>query len=481
MSSRRRKKSFKRIFRHKLFRTRNIFSLICILFTFAFLIFLIKTKILPYKYNICFIIILFIICLISIILINAHKKIVLRILGYILMSLCILFDFIGFYYVVNVDSFIDKKFHEENSYYKTNYYIIARKDKNYDEKDIKGSIGVYQESVYLDDAINRLQSKFSIKEVKIDDLNKLMDSLNNGLVNFALIDRTTYELLFVLSDSYSKVDYSVLYDLDLYTKKGKKKKALTNVYNIFIGLKDYYGVMDYSMILTLNMEKKEMLYTIVPSNYYFSVSNKMLKKDSFKYMDLDGENALISSLEDLLEINIDYSIIIDSNQLVPIINYFNGIKFCSDFQYTTTKNSFDTDSKTYMVKKGCERIYGKEALAIIREKDVYSNSEVIRYLNYKEITRGIVKSLFKKKSLLHLNETMNLFNNLYDTDISKNVVLSFISEFISDSKNYISSYQLLTGNIGIDKVRFSNLYELVTYPDSNSIKDCVKSIKETMN
>ena len=85
----------------------------------------------------------------------------------------------------------------------------------------------------------------------------------------------------------------------------------------------------------------------------------------------------MKSLEQLLNIKIDYYVKVRTNSLVGVVDTLGGITFCSDKSFYTTHatilDSYDdsTGNKLY-VEKGCKNYNGVEILTISRERLAYS-------------------------------------------------------------------------------------------------------------
>lgn len=483
MASERKRKSFKRILKHKIFRTRNIFSLFCIIFSIVFFIFLILLGLLPDIYLVIVFIVLFTLNFFGISFLNAHRKFWLKVIGGIIITLCLLFDFLGLYYIVNTDNYLAEEFNQGKLYNKNSYYIIANKDKDYSENDIDGYIGTYVETSNLADALVKLESKFSLKEKQYNDLDILLGELNTNLINFILIDQATYEILFSISNVYHKADYSIIYDFDLFTKKKVNDSSIRDSYHIFIKGLDSYGIMDYNMIVSMNRISKEILITNIPKDYYFEVVGKQSRNDVIQYMGLYGEDVDKKSIEKLLDISIDYSVVVDSKKLVSLVDYLGGVDFCSDSDFITTHalslNSFDEGNKLY-VKKGCQNLSGMEVLSVARENNVFINGNINKQDSCQKLIKAIFNQISKPRTLLHYNETLNNFSSLFETDIPKDVFLAMVREVLLNGKKWTYSIRSLTGITGIDKVHLSNMLSQVIYPEPSSVSITSKKMKEIM-
>lgn len=484
MSSRRRKKSFKRILKHKIFRTRNVFSLFCIIFSIIFLGSLLLLSIIPFYYFILIVFISLVLNTVAIVFINVHRKKVLKVIGSVLIGVLILVNLLGLYYVVNTDNYLNEKFGYKNSYLKQAFYILSRKESNYVESDIHGNIGIFQESYHSEEAFSKISDKFSVKGKPYSNLSIMFQDLINGVVDFLLMDQASYDVFFSLSNNYHKNDYTILHEFDLFSKKEKSNTTKKDSFQVFVGLKNTTGIMEYAMILSVNRIEKKVLVTNIPNNYYFSVSGRDSIQDSLMYMNLYDQDSLIDSLEGLFNISIDYSIILNLEQFSKVIDYLGGISYCSDYEYTTTYSFYRNLSKEgdkVVVNKGCQMIHGKDALAISREVLAFPEGEKTRGENGKQIIESTLNRYIQFKVLTHFNEVLNLSKDLFETDIPRELFIDLTRDLVFHKNSWISSQQTLTGMPSINLVYHSNLNDQVLIANESSILMITENIKKVCN
>ncbi|MBR2828528.1 MAG: LCP family protein [Bacilli bacterium] len=484
MSSGRRKKSFKRILKHKIFRTRNIFSLFGIIFSSIVLIYLLLLNIIPSSYYILIVLFVLIFNIIGIAFINAHRKKVLKIVGSVMIGFVILFNLFGLYYIVNIDNYLNEKFSYKDSYFKQTHYVLSRKESNYVESDIRGNIGIFQESSHSDEAFSKLSSQFSVKRNNYSNLSLMFQDFSKGVVDFLLMDQASYDVFFSLSKDYQKNDYSILHEFDLFSKIENHANSVKDSFQIFVGLKNSSGIIEYAMILSVNQLNKKILITYLPNDYYLPVYGRDSIQDSLLYLNLYDDNCLIDSLEELLNVSIDYSVIFDVDHFSKLIDYLGGITFCSDYEYTTTYSSYRNISKEGekdFVGKECKLIHGKEALAISREVKAFPEGEKNRGNNCRQIVESTLKKFFQFKVLSHFNETLNLSKDFFDTNISRDTFIDLVKNLFFYKNSWSSSYQILTGTPSKALVYHSNLEDQVILSNESNVLTASENMKNVMN
>jgi len=483
-TSKKKRKSNKRLLKHRILRKRNILSILSLIVNIILVIFIFIMDILPLKYNILIAIAILLIIFLSTILINVHKKIVLKILGTIILIFSIISSIFGIYYLNSTNKFINESFVSKDSYLKNTYYVLSKKSDNLKETDITGTIATYSETTNLNGALEKLNSKHQVTEQQYDDIGTTFQNLNNGTNKFMLIEKASYEIVFSIDTTLSKENYNILYEFDTYTKKKASKSTNTENFNIYIGGTDFAGLMDFNMIVSVNTNTHQVLLTSIPRDYYIEVAGKNGRYDKLSFMNAYGPEINKESLENLFGINIDYSLTIDTNSLVTVVDYVDGIEFCSDYAFTTThalvQGTFNDSGQKLTVKKGCQSLNGIEALTVARERNAFSGRDRVRQENCQKIMLAIIKKVASTDTLLHYNETLNTLGSLYKTDIPKKVVTTIAKDIINNGNEWNFTTQSVDGVDTHNKVHLSNMTDWVMDPDYNTVMNASNAIQETL-
>lgn len=140
--------------------------------------------------------------------------------------------------------------------------------------------------------------------------------------------------------------------------EARKKNANTKRFNIYVGGADFANYMDFNMVATINTETHNILLTSIPRDLYLKVAGYDDERyEKLSFMNLNyGYESNRDSLAQFLNTDINYTLLINTDSLVTIVDYIGGIEFCSDYEFMTThalvKDTYnDTVGKKLYVKK----------------------------------------------------------------------------------------------------------------------------------
>lgn len=484
-STKKKKRSIKKMLKHKTFRMRNIFSLFSFITVVMLIIFIVILDILPTNYNVLIGTFLIIIDLLGIIFINVHKKIILKIFGWLLLIILASGSIFGIYYLDSTNKFINKSFVSTNTYTKNTYYVLAKKSKKFKETSIEGTIGVYKETVNINKALEKLKETHEINSQEYEDIGALFSSLNADANNFILVEKSSYEIVFQLDKELSKNDYEIVYEFDLFTKRKASNSVNYDNFNIFIGGTDFAGLMDFNMIASVNMKNHQVVLTSIPRDYYIEVAGKNGAYDKLSFMNTYGPTTNKESLEKLFGIDIDYTLTVNTTSLVTVVDYIGGIEFCSDTTFTTThamvNNTYNDRGTKLTIRKGCQRLDGIAALTLARERNAFAGRDRVRQENCQKIILAIFKELVSTNTILHYNETLNTLGSLYETDLPKEVITNIAKDILNNGNKWDIKTQAVDGTDGHAKVHLSNMTDWVMFPNQETVESASASINGLMN
>lgn len=462
-----------------------VISVMSFLLTLLLLVFLKRIDILPLKYFLLITIIIFFINFIGILFICFKNKI-LKVIGYIVITLLIIFNCIACYYIKTTDNFLTKSFTNIiNKYTSTFVVVTLNNDEIKDINDIKDKkIGYYKEIPNINSALNELND-YNIDKVEYSDLNKIMDDLTNNNIKFILLEENLYNLIFDLNKTLNKKDYKILYKFNLTFEEEIDSDENMEAFNIYIGGTDFTKQFyDFNMIVTINKKTNKILLTSIPRDYHINVYGKDAS-DNLGYHGIWGINTTIGSLEQLFNINIDYYLKINTNSLVELVDLLGGITYCSDETYTTTHStildSYDDSKGTKLyVKEGCKDYNGVQILTIARERMHVTGGDAKRQQNCQKILISIFNKVMTFDSLKNYNKLLDSVSNLYTTNVSKDIITSFIKDRLSNNTKWTINSQSVTGNGSKGYVHLSNYIDYITIPDMDSVTNATNKINQAL-
>lgn len=101
--------------------------------------------------------------------------------------------------------------------------------------------------------------------------------------------------------------------------------------------------------------------------------------------------------------------------------------------------------------------------------------------NLEKIVVAIFKKLISTDSIIHYSETLNTLESLYETDISKEIVTSFLKNILNNSDKWQITTQIVSGEERFEKVHLSNMTDLVINPTYDTIDQASTKIKGLLN
>lgn len=470
-----------------------IISIILILLNIILFIFIHDLDILTTKYYFLLFGIILILEILSILLIISKKKIT-KILGYIITTILIIFNICSIYYVKVTDNFFDKSFNNDKMEYTNTFYIISKKGSTNTLENITDSnLGYYIDTPNIEEALTELSHKYKVNSIKYDNITTMFNKLDT-YINYILIEKNVYNYILETDKTLNKDNYQILYEYTLTFKENtiNDENSTTDIdktntekdnINIYIGGTDFTNQLyDFNMVVSINKKTHKILLTSIPRDYHIPVYGKGGRRDNMGYHGAWGITTSLKSIEQLLNIKIDYYVKVRTNSLVGVVNTLGGITFCSDKSFYTTHATIvdsyndSTGNKLY-VEKGCKNYNGVEILTISRERLAYSGGDRQRQKNCQNILISIFNKATSPSIIKNYQSILNSISNLYTTSIPKSLITDYIKDIIDNNTKWAFNTQSLDGYDSSGYVHLTNYVDYVMMPYQSSINSVSYNIK----
>lgn len=462
----------------------NIFSkIVGIIYLIVYILsvfLLIKLDVLPNKYLIPFLIIsiLFSIILLLILLIKKIKwkiKIIFSIVSILLIIICCF----GSYYLYSTINFMNNIDKNKTEY--EEYYVVVKNKSSYKSlKDIKNS------NIYI---LNSSEEKYMLAQKKLSKKINITYKNSNSIEDlFKKVNDNN--IIFISSNIYSILSESN-YNINKFTKiistikiKSKKQEITKSVnvsnspFNIYISGTDTSGSIsrvarsDVNMVATINPINHEILLTSIPRDYYVKLHTSG-SYDKLTHSGIYGINETVTTIEDLLQIDINYYVQVNFTTVIKLVDVIGGITINSDYAFTTHGMG-----KKYTFVKGINNLNGEQALAFARERKSFKDGDRQRVKNQQIILSAIIQKVSKSSTILSkYNNILNSLNDSLDTNINSNDFKLLIKKQINDMSDWnIEKISLL----GIDSRAITYTYGVqnlyVMKQDDKSVLEAINKI-----
>ena len=436
----------------------NIISSI-LYFIFCFIALLLtinifKLNMLPFK--ITFFIFAFgIICILIFGFLCLHKKIKwkIKVISDVILLLLSLILFFANHYIDRTIAFF--KNITDNNYEVENYYVLVLKESEIvNEKDLLDKKVGYVGSLGNNDkALEELKSKVVFETVN----NKSIFDLGNSLLKkqddaILLADYHKAILDEQIEDFSDKV--KIIYQFSI-KKETKVESNAVNVtkdsFNIFLSGIDTYGEIDsiarsdVNMIITINPITKQVLLTSIPRDYYVELSCYN-EKDKLTHAGMYGIDCSIGTIENLLDIDINYYVRVNFSSLIKLVDVLGGVDVYSDYAFNTYG---------YQFNKGYNYVNGEYALAFSRARYNFIDGDRQRVKNQQAVITAIANKAMSPTILSKYTSILEALKDSFQTNMGMSDIqklakfqidkmpkwnIASISVNGSDSENYTYSY-----------------------------------------
>ena len=437
-------------------------------------------NILPVKYFAYLIGGVFVINLIILSLLSAKKK-GKRVFGFLLSILLIIVEALGISYELSTIDFFNNF---GNANYKTeNYNVIVWESSYTDIKQLNNkTIGHlnYDKSDGLKKAIQKLNKIITYKKSKYDDIGELTTDLSKQNIDAIILEDSQLEILEEENiDLFNSLTIINKIPVKVQVEDIKKEVNVTNnSYNIYISGIDTYGKItrvsrsDVNIIATVNPTTHKILLTSIPRDYYVTL-RKYDSKDKLTHAGIYGVETSVGTLEDLLDIKINYYIKVNFTSLIKVVDALDGIEIESNYSFTSKDG--------YYYKKGTNYLNGKKALSFVRERQAFEGGDRIRGQNQQIVLSAIINKAASPLIISKYNDLLAAVDGSFMTNMTEENITKIIKTQLKEQASWQIDSISLDGKDAFDytySYRNNKLY--VMYPDKESITSAKSAIESTM-
>lgn len=451
-----------------------ILSIICI-FTIKGL------NMLPNKYFIIFVSVMFLFNLIGLLLYTKKKW--LNIIGLVISIITIIISIIGYYYGSETIDYLKHSFNND-SVEISEYGLYVLKKNNFELNNIK-NFG-YLNDEFAEKAVKELKSRTNAEELSYDDMYTLSNDLKDNKLNSMLLDKTYYNML-LDENEISEDDVKLIYSFNIEVEKKVTKQSVETLkpFNIFLSGSDarsnYIASKtrsDVNMIISVDPKKKTILLTSIPRDYYVSVYGKTGLKDKLTHAGIYGIDTSVKTVENLFDINIDYYIKVGFSSVIEVVNLIGGIDIESDKAFVS--HCGDGGAIKTNVKKGMNHFNGGEALSYARERYAYALGDRHRILNQQQVLEAVINKVTTDKSvLLKYDKLLKSLRKLYKTNIPSELISLLVKNQLEDMSGYKIERQSVSGSdASMNTYTAPSKKRYVMIPYEKDVKRASENIKK---
>ncbi len=472
----------KRVKKKKINLIYKIISVLLILISIIFIGILLYLDLLPFKYFSIVAISIIVFALFNALLLNLKRlKTKVKSVVSIFSIIAILIMSIGSYFMSKTINVLANN--NDAKYKLENYSIIVLKDSKYkDISDIKNEkIGYYENSVGSNDAKEYLSKKTSVKFDSYKDATSLITDLLNKDINVIMLEDSIKS---VISEEISELDdkVKVIYTFDIkinVLSTLKDVDVTEEPFAVYISGIDTYGEIssvsrsDVNIVMLVNPKVHQVLLISIPRDYYVKLHGTTGYKDKLTHAGIYGIDMSIKTIEDLLDLDINYYLKVNFTSTIDIVNALGGLEVYSDYTFVSYSG--------YSFKKGYNKVNGEQALDFARTRKAFASGDRQRGKNQQALIEAMIRKATDKSIITKYSSLLDAVNGKYQTNMSMKKITSLIKKQLDSMKPWtITSYSLT----GTDSTNYTYTYNQLLYvmePDMNSINEAKSLIGKVLN
>lgn len=339
---------------------------------------------------------------------------------------------------------------------------------------------------YVAEYVNILEGDNGLDTSIADDFQTLVENLYNGDSAAIVMDTMDEIYLSGLHEDYQdETRVIATYEIEVEntsttTSTTPSSTKVPDVMNIFVSGIDTYGSIttvarsDVNMILTINFDTHEILMTGIPRDYYVTLHSKQAE-DKLTHAGNYGIEESVSTVEDLMGMEIDYYIRLNFSSLIDIVNALGGIDLYNPTAFTAVG--------TYEMPVGNIHLDGKQALFYSRERHTLPNGDNDRIANQQRIISAIIDKAISPTIITSYSSLLQASLSAIQTNIPTGLITNIIKAQLANNDSWNLQHQYLEGTEDRSTECYSmpgyNLY--VTIPDQDSIDQANENIEKVSN
>ena len=457
--------------------------------------------------------------ILSIRFLNKFKKIKLT----IVIILMLLIGGVGIFAAYNVDKVYGalSKVSDTSGYTTYSSSLVTLKDNEAESiKDIGDSeLGIlndttsYEGNIIPEEVIK--EQKLNNKTKEYDSYIAMIDALRDGEINYIFLP-TNYTVMFGSMEGYEDIadETKVLLTQTKKVKNEKEEsdstntKAITEPFTVLLmgvdseaeGIANGSFNGDSLMVITFNPKTLSTTILSIPRDSYVPIACfSGQRKNKITHAAWKGETCMMDTIENFLDIKIDYYVKINFTGVVQLVDTLGGVEIDVPYNLCEQNSKRQWGSNTIYIEKGLQTLNGEQALAYARNRHPnpsmcsskwtnYTSNDFIRGEHQQEVVTALLNKFKDVKDLDTVYKLLDTISNNMVTNMSTDQILSLYNVF-KDIASKSTGMNDMADVLGIQRLKLNgydariydyggtnlSLYNYVLYDDSvKAVSDAMK-------
>lgn len=346
----------------------------------------------------------------------------------------------------------DVEYIKEPNFVAVGEHLIVRNVKAEEVSAVEDAAEASKDVDKSEAAATTVSDSDSVSDTEVD---KSAEDADNDEVNvdakkaLALVSESQYKILKSNVKGFKK-ETKCIYKIKVKRRANDNSKAVDvtkDSFNVLIsgldswGTIDQGGLSDVNMVMTVNPTTREIQLTSIPRDSYVPL-HSYGAKDKLTHSGIYGEEETKATIEDFLDIDINYTVRVNFSMLVHLIHEIGGIDVYSEYD-------FDSSISDHFYVKGWNHLYGMGALYFARERKAFADGDMQRNKHQQVVLEALIKKITSSKVLLtRYTGILNVIEDEMATDMTDKDLKKLAKMQLSDMKKWNIEKMAITGPTG---------------------------------
>ena len=402
-----------------------------------------------------------------------------KIISDIIFTIIIVISSFALYYLNSTFNLLDNI--KNKDYQIVDYYVLVLKDSEAQKlSDLDGhSLGIYENTdKNYKKALKKLEKKITIKEKSYETYLSEAEALIKKEVDSIFVSAVTMQMINESIENFEN-DVRILDTISIKIESNVKVKdadVTKESFNIYISGNDIYGNIlsvsrsDVNIIATVNPNTHKILLTTVPRDFYVQLHGTSGYRDKLTHAGVYGIDLSVSTMEDLLDLDINYYMRVNFTSLMKLVDAIGGVDVESDYSFRAANGmSF---------VKGINHMNGKQALAFSRERKAFSDGDRQRGKNQQKVIIAILNKTLSSTTLItSYTDILDSLGGSFQTNMPTSKIYNLVNMQLDKMPTW--TFESISVN-GTGKNEFTYTYPnqrlYVMEPDMNTVNEAISKI-----
>ena len=372
------------------------------------------------------------------------------------------------------------RMYRDNYKYSVSLITLSKSDindiKNF--KDLKIAISNVENSSELNEVSNSIITENKLNEsntiVEYDNNTTMLNDLYNKKVDAVMLP-SNYVSIYESIDDYKNIKEDTKEIIsksktvkkeNVTSKKNESEPFTLLIFGMDSTIKDISTVTSFNadslILITFNPKTYNSTILSIPRDTYVPITCINNSPESkITHSGWRGESCVIKTIEDWMNIKVDYYLKVNFTAVVNLVDEIGGIKVNVPYSFCEQNSNRQWGANTVYVKKGEQTLNGEQALALARNRHPnpkcgaewanYQSNDLVRGDNQQLILNAITNKLVKNLSIDKIRSILDIIGTNVDTNMHINEITSYYNtakQLAFDNENIINFEKLQLSTYG---------------------------------